>query len=55
MSIQERRKRSKLRLDICKVCESYNSTFGRCKEFGCFMILKVKISKTTCPLNKWNE
>ena len=55
MSIQDRQKRSKKRLNICKACEKYDSLFGRCKECGCFMILKVKFSKTKCPLNKWDE
>ena len=53
MSIQDRQKRSKKRLDICKVCERYDSIFGRCKECRCFMRLKVKFSKSRCPLNKW--
>ena len=55
MSIQDRQKRSKKRLNICKVCEKYDSLFGRCKECGCFMILKVKLTGAKCPLDKWRE
>jgi len=55
MSILDKQKRNKKRLDICKACDRYDSLFGRCKECGCFMIIKVKISRTRCPLNKWEE
>lgn len=42
------------RLFICKKCPLYNSISKTCVKCGCFMILKVKLSNSFCPINKWN-
>lgn len=39
---------------ICKGCDQLDATF-RCKECGCFMKAKVKLSSASCPLGKWAE
>ncbi len=41
------------RLSICKKCDKYIEETSTCKACGCFMILKVKIKKLTCPIGKW--
>ena len=45
--------RYKERMKICLTCESYSSSLNRCKECGCFLILKAALKTTQCPLNKW--
>lgn len=46
---------SKQRLDICNVCPDKINTFGldSCKGCGCLIKLKVKLSYTKCPIDKW--
>lgn len=39
------------RFAICKMCVNYNK--GRCKECGCFIRLKTKLTFSECPINKW--
>ena len=39
------------RLDSCKKCDHYK--LGFCKKCGCYMPLKTKLSKATCPIDKW--
>jgi hypothetical protein len=41
------------RMDICRGCDKYMSTFMRCKECGCVMPLKVRLKGQECPLQKW--
>ena len=41
------------RYNLCKICDQFNSTTFTCKKCGCFMKLKVKLSNSNCPLNKW--
>lgn len=43
----------KNRIDICNSCEFLFKPTNQCKKCGCFMHLKVKIEKATCPLGKW--
>ena len=43
---------SQQRFDICKSCPSLNS-LNLCKECGCFMNIKVRIYKASCPLGNW--
>ena len=40
------------RLSICKDCEHYNGS--RCKICGCFMLTKVGLKSSKCPIHKWN-
>jgi hypothetical protein len=41
------------RLSICKECPFFISLTGQCKQCGCFMNAKTKLSKATCPEHKW--
>lgn len=41
-----------LRLDTCKSCEQFSIT-RQCKKCGCFMDIKAKLEKASCPLGKW--
>tara|TARA_B100000287_G_C20103009_1_gene571168 strand:- start:142 stop:318 length:177 start_codon:yes stop_codon:yes gene_type:complete len=43
----------KQRINICKQCPSFDPALNRCKECGCFLLLKAFIKATKCPLNKW--
>lgn len=41
------------RVDICSGCDRlFHPTF-QCKECGCFMKIKAKLSDASCPLGKW--
>lgn len=42
-----------LRLNICKSCEYYNSTFVQCKQCGCLLEIKTLWATEKCPLDKW--
>ena len=41
------------RKKVCGTCERYFSPTGQCKECGCFVALKVKYLKSSCPISKW--
>ena len=41
------------RLDQCLSCEHLIQMTKQCKKCGCFMQLKTKLEKATCPLGKW--
>lgn len=43
------------RYEICKSCDSFNSVIKLCKECGCFMQLKCKISAVFCPKKHWER
>ena len=40
------------RYDICKSCTSF-TLLKTCRECGCIMPLKIKMTSASCPLNKW--
>lgn len=42
---------SKARLDICKICEHYNSELIRCNKCKCALSIKTQVSH--CPIGKW--
>lgn len=42
-----------IRMDICKVCPSWEHTSNRCTECGCQMRVKVSLASSECPLKKW--
>ncbi len=44
---------AKKRLDVCKGCPRYRKKTGTCNICNCIMKLKVKISKSSCPLGKF--
>lgn len=41
------------RLSICKTCPFLIKQTNQCKQCGCFMNLKVKLSAAECPIGKW--
>lgn len=41
------------RLQICQMCDMFESGIDRCKECGCFMQVKAAIKHARCPLNRW--
>ena len=41
------------RMDICNVCPRLLQATKQCKECGCFMLLKTKLSSAVCPIGKW--
>lgn len=47
------KKTYKQRMLVCLACPSYQASLKRCKECGCFLILKAALKTTSCPLNKW--
>lgn len=40
------------RYELCKSCPSF-TILKTCKECGCIMPLKIKLSNSACPLEKW--
>ena len=45
----------KQRIQTCTLCPKYDENFNRCKECGCFLLLKAVLTFTKCPLNKWDK
>lgn len=41
------------RFDICKSCPELIKFTSQCKKCGCFMKIKTKLEKATCPIGKW--
>lgn len=41
------------RLDICAACPRLFKPTFTCKECGCFMKVKVRLTTSTCPIGKW--
>lgn len=41
------------RLKVCNACPELIQLTKTCKKCGCFMTLKTKFAKATCPLEKW--
>jgi Family of unknown function (DUF6171) len=41
------------RMTICEACPRLIAATHQCKECGCFMKIKTKLEKATCPLDKW--
>jgi hypothetical protein len=48
---------AELRYDICKSCENFRPGSGPvpnlCSKCGCTLVLKTKIKKAKCPVDKW--
>lgn len=42
------------RLEVCKTCEFYEDSLIRCKQCGCFLLIKTGWASEDCPLQKWN-
>jgi hypothetical protein len=43
------------RMKVCLNCEKYQEKLSRCKECGCFLLLKAALKTTQCPLDKWKK
>ena len=41
------------RYDIWLGCEHFFNPTGTCKKCGCFMRVKTKLKRATCPVGKW--
>ena len=41
------------RMEICLICERYDSKLKQCKECSCFMPAKTILIAMKCPLDKW--
>jgi hypothetical protein len=41
------------RFSICLQCPELIKATKQCKQCGCFMNMKVKLSHAVCPLGKW--
>jgi hypothetical protein len=41
------------RLAVCYQCERFISATTQCRECGCIMLMKARLSNATCPLGKW--
>jgi len=44
---------SSSRYNICKQCPELINLTKQCKQCGCFMAVKSKLSNASCPLGKW--
>lgn len=42
----------KRRMEICAACPR-RSNIGQCRECGCFLNLKTRLTTEKCPLDKW--
>ena len=41
------------RMNICDTCPRLLRATKQCKECGCFMALKTKLTNAVCPIGKW--
>jgi hypothetical protein len=41
------------RIAICKACPELIKLTKQCRKCGCFMAIKTKIEKASCPMGKW--
>lgn len=44
---------AKDRMSVCKSCDRFLKITGQCKECGCIMGLKTRLSNASCPIGKW--
>lgn len=42
-----------LREDLCTQCSEYNPTSKRCRQCGCFMEMKWRFTRSSCPMSLW--
>lgn len=42
----------KSRMETCKSCPEL-TMFNRCRQCGCFMDVKTRLTGAKCPLDKW--
>lgn len=41
------------RYSECLQCEKFRRITKQCKECKCFMLVKVRVKRASCPLGKW--
>lgn len=41
------------RLSICQQCDRFIAKTSQCRECGCIMAMKTRVTIATCPLKKW--
>ena len=41
------------RFAICQECPRFFKPTGQCKECKCFMRIKTRLPKASCPIGKW--
>lgn len=41
------------RLEVCRGCEFLFAPTMTCKKCGCFMLIKSRLTGSTCPVGKW--
>lgn len=41
------------RIKVCDTCENLVKMTFSCKKCGCFMKIKARFKKSTCPIGKW--
>lgn len=41
------------RYAICNKCPLFFNATKQCRQCGCFMNIKAKMSHATCPVGKW--
>lgn len=41
------------RFSICQACPELIKLSNQCKKCGCFMAIKTKMEKASCPIGKW--
>jgi hypothetical protein len=41
------------RMSICQSCDNYIHLTHQCRECGCVMNFKAKLSGSSCPIKKW--
>lgn len=46
---------AEIRMLLCLHCEYLTPVINMCTKCGCFMNVKTKIAKASCPINKWQE
>jgi hypothetical protein len=39
------------RIDICVACAAFSK--GNCVICGCYLVAKIHLQQTRCPVNKW--
>ena len=44
---------AKRRFDVCLSCPELINATKQCRQCGCFMNLKTKLTHATCPMSKW--
>lgn len=41
------------RMSICEGCDRFIKATKQCRECGCIMTMKTRLSNASCPLHKW--